>query len=510
MSGSAAQQFEAILVTAQKPGADPELLEQLARVSLEAGEEERAVPLIRDVADRSGNPRLWQWTGILERALDEHEQALVAFQAAAGLDSANASIAHGHARVALEAGLPAVDLFRNALQLSPTDGEVLLGYAAALLAADKGEQAEAVLDQVLARSPFWLEGHAQLAQLRSKLGRRELTTRSIEQAIGSNPDAEPLWATLFGILLSAQDFAGLEEVIARSRSYQISSRLRLSYGAIAAAELGKTHLADRLFGQMSDELRSSVEVWRVRHLLRTGRILQVIAALDNALQSDGSAHFWPYASVAWRLAADARWEWLEGELDRLVSIIDLTPGVPNLGELEGSLRRLHHLKGEYLDQSVRGGSQTDGPLFARIDRPIRALRSAVVGAVRKHVEQLPPPDAHHPLLGAAQDRRVRFSGSWSVLLDAGGHHSNHVHPQGWISSAFYVAVPEGQPDAGRHAGWLILGEPQKELGVHLPPFRHIEPRPGRLVLFPSWMWHGTVPFKKGERLTVAFDVSPPI
>jgi len=47
-------------------------------------------------------------------------------------------------------------------------------------------------------------------------------------------------------------------------------------------------------------------------------------------------------------------------------------------------------------------------------------------------------------------------------------------------------------------------------GLDVAPTRHIEPRPGRLVLFPSTMWHGTVPFTQGERLTVAFDVQEPI
>jgi predicted 2-oxoglutarate/Fe(II)-dependent dioxygenase YbiX len=54
-----------------------------------------------------------------------------------------------------------------------------------------------------------------------------------------------------------------------------------------------------------------------------------------------------------------------------------------------------------------------------------------------------------------------------------------------------------------------LGEPQAELGITLPPTRRIEPKPGQLVLFPSMMWHGTLPFDRGERITVAFDVAPP-
>jgi predicted 2-oxoglutarate/Fe(II)-dependent dioxygenase YbiX len=104
---------------------------------------------------------------------------------------------------------------------------------------------------------------------------------------------------------------------------------------------------------------------------------------------------------------------------------------------------------------------------------------------------------------------VRFSGSWSVRLRGAGYHSNHVHPQGWISSAFYVALPNAGPQDGPDAGWLTLGEPHAQLKLDLPAFRRVAPRPGQLVLFPSWMWHGTVPFAEGERLTVAFDVAVP-
>jgi hypothetical protein len=28
------------------------------------------------------------------------------------------------------------------------------------------------------------------------------------------------------------------------------------------------------------------------------------------------------------------------------------------------------------------------------------------------------------------------------------------------------------------------------------------------VLFPSYMWHGTIPFTSGERMTAPFDVVP--
>jgi hypothetical protein len=171
------------------------------------------------------------------------------------------------------------------------------------------------------------------------------------------------------------------------------------------------------------------------------------------------------------------------------------------------LRALHLSAHHPLYQSLRGGTQTDGHLFQRIEPEIADLRRAIVEAVQTHVAGLPAPRRGHPLL-IEKRSPIRFSGSWSVRLTGAGFHVEHCHPAGWISSAFYVALPEAAMGGPDHAGWLSLGE-VTDLGAALPPLRLIEPRPGRLVLFPSTMWHGTRPFESGERLTVAFDVQRP-
>jgi len=51
-----------------------------------------------------------------------------------------------------------------------------------------------------------------------------------------------------------------------------------------------------------------------------------------------------------------------------------------------------------------------------------------------------------------------------------------------------------------------VGGPPANLNLPLEPLCRIEPMPGRLALFPSFMFHGTKPFSEGERLTAAFDV----
>ena len=133
-------------------------------------------------------------------------------------------------------------------------------------------------------------------------------------------------------------------------------------------------------------------------------------------------------------------------MPRFVQVFDLGSGLP---DPSANSRRifaaLHVARGEYVDQSVRGGTQTDGPLLSRIDPWARQLRAAIIGAVETYVGTLPEADLNHPLLSKRRDRRIRFAGSWSVNLRPGGRHANHVHPEGWISSALYISLPPKAP-----------------------------------------------------------------
>jgi hypothetical protein len=117
-------------------------------------------------------------------------------------------------------------------------------------------------------------------------------------------------------------------------------------------------------------------------------------------------------------------------------------------------------------------------------------------------------DPLHPLL-SRRAKRFRYSGSWSSRLHDSGFHVNHFHPDGWISSCYYVSVPDAVKDETAKQGWIKFGEPALDVALKHPVRRAIQPVPGRLVLFPAYMWHGTVPFHdKAARTTIAFDVVP--
>ena len=72
-----------------------------------------------------------------------------------------------------------------------------------------------------------------------------------------------------------------------------------------------------------------------------------------------------------------------------------------------------------------------------------------------------------------------------------------------------MAVPDAVKDEKEQQGWIKFGEPVFDLALKNPVRRTIQPVPGRLVLFPSYMWHGTIPFHDAAaRTTIAFDVTP--
>jgi len=54
------------------------------------------------------------------------------------------------------------------------------------------------------------------------------------------------------------------------------------------------------------------------------------------------------------------------------------------------------------------------------------------------------------------------------------------------------------PEANPGAGWLEIGGTPAYLALDLPPSRRVEPKAGRLVLFPSTLHHGTSPSPKAN------------
>ncbi len=445
--------------------------------------------------------------------LSDPFQTALAQRAAQDLEAAYAAIRQGDpndprvaflmAQIALETGRPAAELFEGARALDPGNPTLIRNHAAALCDVGDRPGAVALLQTTLAQHPAWLDGHRLLANLRITGGEGTRAAESYAAASAKDPANLSIRLAWFQTLAMQRDWDAARAVV--GPKYGDTAGLR-SARVYIESESGADATDAALFDAVADIADVGLDIARVRHALRLGNIPRAAAVAEAHIGSASIPAFWPYLSIIWRLTDDPRAAWLDGDSPPVKAFdLDFAPG--ELATLAGTLRTLHRAKAPYPEQSVRGGTQTSGQLFFHHDPAIQAVRGKVTAAVAHYIATLPKPDTAHPLLVPARDQPIRFEGSWSVRLAAQGFHSVHTHTRGWISSALYIALPDAMGPAP--AGWIEFGKSPPELDLGLTAYTQAEPKRGRLVLFPSTLWHGTVPFDDGERLTIAFDVAVP-
>lgn len=394
--------------------------------------------------------------------------------------------------------------------------DALVGVLVDLLRIEEAHGAAAA---AVERFPEDVHAHLTLANLRWEYPRSDAEAEApfaaLEEAIEQAKQPAMLKLALSGLLLEARKWEAAAPLIAALRSAGDNPRLQ-ALAANALEMSGDHEAASALYRQADRHLRDEDAGFGnayVRHLLRAGRIEEAAARGEANLAIDpGRQETWAYLATAWRLLGDPREEWL-CRYDSLVSLHEIpTPKgwgslAGFLADLEACLLPYHRARRAPMAQSLRSGTQTPGRLFGRDDEPIRALRE-VLRQVIAPVVAGRPREPDHPFLKRASPG-FHFAGSWSVRLWRSGSHANHFHNEGWMSSAFYVSLPPSTLSGVDRSGWLQFGQPPAELGLSLPPRRTVQPRPGMLALFPSFLWHGTVPFDDDvSRLTVAFDVLP--
>lgn len=216
-------------------------------------------------------------------------------------------------------------------------------------------------------------------------------------------------------------------------------------------------------------------------------------------------------ATAWRLAGDDRYRSLY-DYEALVKsfVIETPQGWADLdsylAELGWVLKGMHGHSAHPVGQSVRGGTQTTVDLQHSPHPALRAFFDTIDAPIRNYIAGLG--EGADPLR-SRRGESYRLTGAWSVQLQPqGGSHVDHLHNNGWISSAFYVSVPAALMDESSQ-GNLRFGKPGTPTSPPLEAEHRVAPKPGMLVLFPSYMWHGVEPFTGDEpRLTIAFDVVP--
>ena len=185
----------------------------------------------------------------------------------------------------------------------------------------------------------------------------------------------------------------------------------------------------------------------------------------------------------------------ETQLDSPELLADLAYSIRGLARDDAAGRRWsreHHYPG-YTSYASLNDLPTRDPAFGDLARQIGRHAAAFA---RECAFDLP--------------RKPRLDSLWVNLLKAGGWHSGHIHPHSIISGTFYVEAPRG-------AGAIGFEDPRLPLMMAAPlrradapediqTFVEIEPRPGLLLLWESWLRHEVRAGRtRSERLSVSFN-----
>lgn len=393
--------------------------------------------------------------------------------------------------------------------------EAAFVLARALMGECRFEEAEAELRLVVRAQPAHATAQANLSELVwMRSGDADVACEELDAALQKQPQLHSLRICKARLQLSARRAVdALATIDSGLRMAESDPDLLRAASAIALEFDGARALlyAQRLLAILPDDYGGHVALGNAS--LATGHAqtaLDVAESLHQTNPVDGRAL--AMKADALRMLGDSRYR----DLLDYQSLVRAFPlDVPDgwsdraayLADLVRDLTSSHTLRAHPVVNSLRGGSQVQLVPRESSFPSIRAFPQAIDGPIRSYMEAI---GRGSDPMRCRNAGRYEVSGMWSVRLRPHGFHVNHYHSEGWISSACYLHLPPAV--AQRHGeGWIKFGEPPFPTQAVMEPEYFIKPEPGLLVLFPSYMWHGTVPFsgaQEDSRLTIAFDVVP--
>jgi tetratricopeptide (TPR) repeat protein len=405
--------------------------------------------------------------------------------------------------------------------------EAAFARAGLLAALGRLTESRNAWDRALDLRPGWPDALTNRAAVLQELGLNDAASADLDAAVTADPEhTEARYNQGVAAQTAGDPGAAAEayEHVLKRRPDHIGARINLAW---AYVERGET---DRALDTIDEACRRAPSADKA-HVNRAD-ILRVAGSADAALDAaeaylrshPGNPSMTAFLAVAAQAAghSDRAAEILA--LDRAVQVFDVdwrfVPGADAdfdaaLGDHILAHPSLHEAPASH---ATRAGGHT-GNLMVGPLGPMEAFAAAV----DIHVDRYAARVSETKFAPTAMPRPERTGlHVWAVAMRRSGHQRPHNHPSAWISGVYYARTPDIadagpaddlvlDPDAvddAAHAGWIEFGRPPDDYrGALTPHVRLIRPRAGRMVLFPSFLFHRTVPHASDAlRISVAFDV----
>ncbi|MEM7213935.1 MAG: tetratricopeptide repeat protein [Pseudomonadota bacterium] len=377
----------------------------------------------------------------------------------------------GAALFELEQFEEAIEVYEKAVSLKPDFVPALRNLGAALRDMRRYEESEKYLSKIPFLMPRYAPGHLSLGVTYKYLGNDEKAQKCFETTLKLDPENREAHYELGTIHTREKRYP--EAIAAFSKVDSEETRVRV---------LELTH-------QMGTENEDLIA--RLGSLNETEpknlRAAAFSAFVSQQYNVDETHTFAPdpleYVSIR-----------------NIHEFLDTEPGF--LSEL---MEEAEKVTAVWENRTTRGGFQTHGNLFEQGDVFAR-LEALIRNHLAEYQVELSDRDA-----GIIRDFPKKFDlNGWHVKLVKSGYQKPHIHTRGWVSGVLYLKTPkELNGNEGAIAFSLHGYDYRKELD-EIPTKEH-NPKAGDMVLFPSSLFHHTIPFESDEdRQCIAFDVLPAI
>ncbi len=435
-------------------GARIAALDREARALLQAGRVEAAARLCREILDTGvEHEAIQRLAGLVALRQGDFAAAVERYRAAIALrpDHAGAQFNLGNALRELGRLEEAAEAYGRAAAVRPGEAQIHHAHGVTLQALGQPGEAAAAYARVVELTPGSAGGYRNLGLAHHEAGRPEEAATAYRGGLALEPDWPLLHSNLANLLMERGEMAALAAACDAWLATQPGEIEALSLKALALNELGEGEAA----GELLDYDRL---VMTVRHEAPEG--YADLAAFNRALTGHIAAH-------------------------------------PTL-KVPPADHPTYHNPQLKITEEILGGPV--GPV-ADCERMARAA----IEGYRERVSGGAP----HPFIDN-WPQRWQLS-SWGTMLEGEGNLVPHIHLEGYVGGVYYPELPEafGEPGLGE-AGWFELGRPPDDLGCRAAPeLRTIRPEAGLMILFPSYLYHRTIPFEApGRRVSVAFDMVP--
>lgn len=383
----------------------------------------------------------------------------------------------------------AVKVFKQALEINPSIAELHNNLGSALLSLGKLNAAAASFKTAIKLKPEYVNGFNNLGHVFREQGNLEGAMENYEQALKSDPNLLQTHNSIGNLLRQEKkyeealsSFEYINNQISKSDSFGDPSSEEYWFNAKSQA-LECLYILGR-YKELKDELASLSESHQLNRRLAAIScfVSHQLEIPDNHTFCRNPLDYIHFGSLDTHVADVA------GFLEEL--IVD--------GMKEKQVWEPRH-------GVTKSGYLTANTIFKASDAYARleeVLRSEITSYCEKFDVEACKYIKHWP--------RAYFLKGWLNRLLAKGHQRSHIHPGGWLSGCVYLKTVESKVTSH---GAIKFGLHGYDLPLikEMPQERTYSPRPGDIVLFPSSLFHSTIPFtEEVERYSIAFDLYPQI